>query len=160
LAERETGFPLWKDKINYLTNLEVMSGNPKVLTIRLSGSLSKMAKLSVFCVEAAMKFHEEFVAVTTDPNDELWRVSTENTKQSRKALKKRRRKWKSFTIHDISQPCNFQHIHRIDPCDPKALASVSILMESNVDTAKDQSSSLNSSHMEYPTGHHHDHSTA
>lgn len=157
LAERETGFPLWKDKINYLTNFELLEADHKILTMRLSGSLSKMAKFSIFCEEASVEFHKSFVAMTADPSDELWSVSRENSKVSQKMRKKRRKKRKSFTTHDISQPCNFQHIAKLDPTDPQVLASLALLMGTSTELAKGRNLSLPASvisqHQNLPTEH-------
>ncbi|KAK2155641.1 hypothetical protein LSH36_235g03034 [Paralvinella palmiformis] len=140
LAERETGFPLWRDKINYLTNLETMKDDRKILKMRLSGGLSKMAKFCVVCEEASVEFHKRYLTMTADPGDELWCMSSESSKVSQKMRKKRRKKRKSFTTHDISQPCNFQHIAKLDPTDPQILASIALLMRTNTELAKGRNS--------------------
>ena len=52
IAERETGFPLWSDKINYLSNYR--QTDPTVHVMQLSNNLKKVAGLT-FIVKRQQK---------------------------------------------------------------------------------------------------------
>ena len=111
LAEKETGFPVWQDKITYLS--EYAAPDPYIHTMHLSGSLSRVAKLRMSCETAARDFHRHFTEMTGDPEDDLWRVSVKDNRG-----KKKRRKGKRHSKKEISAPCNFSHVTRVDPKDP------------------------------------------
>ncbi len=129
LAERDTGFPLWQDKINYLTNYAALGSATHIFN--LSSSLSKVAKLHMFSEDAAQTFMETYRGLTADPDDELWKVSSQkSSKKGKKATTKRR---KSIKKEDISQPCNFIHVTRIDP---SQAASVTLFDGSDVQHQK------------------------
>lgn len=109
LAERETGFPLWQDKICYLTNYAEISADEH--TFFLSESLRTKGKLKFHSAEEAGKFLSWFKEVTVDPNDELWKVSSKKNGKKKPFKSKRRRR--KPDKKDISSPCNFTHVTRI-----------------------------------------------
>lgn len=135
VAERETGLPLWQDKINYLSNYDEVS--PGVHSLRVSGSLRKTVRLHMFCERSAAEFLARFHEITADPNDDLWKISSKDatdsskkkSSQAKKAKKKTpKRKRTRLSKASISQPCNFVHISRVDPMDPNFRAAFSGLI--------------------------------
>ncbi len=126
IAERETGFPLWSDKINYLSNYRAEEertedGATTTHVIQVSNNLKKVAGLAFHCATAAKDFLDKFREITKNPNDDLWKVSCD-TGNARKNKKRRpfsfkRMKPKRPGKADISVPCNFAHITSIDPQD-------------------------------------------
>jgi hypothetical protein len=112
LADRETGFPIWQDKITYLTNYQEVT--PVLHTMHVSNQLRKMVGLTFYCEGAAAEFLARFRQMTSDPNDDLWKVSTGKQEKKKKVKKT---KFKKPSKKDISQPCNFTHITRVDPGD-------------------------------------------
>ena len=119
IAERETGFPLWSDKINYLSNYRQTDSTLHVM--QLSNNLKKVAGLTFHCETAAKEFLGRFQEITKDPNDDLWKVSssnaTHNSKKKKRPFSFRRLKIKKPSKNDISLPCNFSHITSVDPQD-------------------------------------------
>ena len=116
LAERETGFPLWKERINYLTHYK--ETHPGLHTLSLSSCLSKMAALHMFCPAAGGQFIARYHQMTSDPNDDLWKVSSSTVKRKKSKRDKSRR---APCKQDISRPCNFIHVTKIDPTDEQFL---------------------------------------
>ena len=123
LAERESGFPLWQDKINYLSNYSEVSST--IHTLCLSGSLSKSVRLQIFSDVSAKEFMEKFLEMTGDPQDDLWKISEERRKHSMK-LKSKSKKLR-ISKSSISRPCNFVHVSHIDPKDANFRAAFSNL---------------------------------
>ena len=119
IAERETGFPLWSDKINYLSNYR--QSDPTSHVMQLSNNLKKVAGLTFHCETAAKEFLDRFQEITKDPNDDLWKVSSGSSphylKKKKRPFNFRRLKLKKASKNDISLPCNFSHITSVDPQD-------------------------------------------
>lgn len=134
VAERETGFPLWQDKINYLSNYDEVS--PGVHSLHVSGSLRKTVRLHMFCQRSAAEFLARFHEIAADPNDDLWKISSKDatkkksgqTKKVKKKTSSSRRKRSRLSKASISQPCNFVHISRVDLLDPNFRAAFSGLI--------------------------------
>lgn len=125
LAERETGFPLWQDRINYLSDYH--SVTPDTHSVRVSGSLRKMVRLHMFCERSAEEFLARFNEIASDPQDDLWKVSVGDRK-SRKTGRRKKRRRPRLSKSSISQPVNFVHISCVDPCDPNFRAAFSGLV--------------------------------
>jgi hypothetical protein len=106
LANNETAFALWQDKICYLSNYASISDVEHSFFI--SESLSLKAKLRFTECEGAESFLSWFKQTTADPNDELWKVS------SKKPVRKKTHKRNRLDKTAISSPCNFAHITRIE----------------------------------------------
>ncbi len=118
LAERETGFPLWSDKINYLSNFR--ESEPQKYVMQLHNNLRKVAGLKFYSDEAAKEFVKKFKEITVNPNDELWKVSCGKMGKQKKRSKSfnlKRSKPKKPNKTQISVPCNFSHITNVDPKD-------------------------------------------
>ena len=131
LAERETGYPLWSDKINYLSNFRQLDDGGGVQVLRVSGSLSRMVRLDVFRRRSADEFHSRFLQLTADSNDDLWKISEmENAGARRRRRRKDNagKKQNRMSKSTISQPCNVVHVTRIDVRDANFRAAFSDLL--------------------------------
>lgn len=122
VAQRDTALPLWQDKVSYLSAYHESS--PGVHSMKVSGSLSKFVQLRMADVEAAKNFLEKFQEMTSDPDDELWKVSADQTKVKDGHNRTGKKKDSSGSIirrnvtkADISQPCNSTRLTRVTATD-------------------------------------------
>lgn len=122
VAQRDTALPLWQDKVSYLSAYHESS--PGVHSMKVSGSLSKSVQLRMGEVEAAKNFLEKFHEMTSNPDDELWKISADQTKvkdgHNRTGNKKDNsssRRRTHVTKADISQPCNWTRLTRVSATD-------------------------------------------
>ena len=139
LAERETGFALWHDKITYLSNYTTHEGATAFHTMQPSSRpIGDLVGLRFYDAAAAEDFHARFVRMTADPTDELWRVGTSGHRKS--STKKR---WslgrksdaaatKTKTKRDISQPCNFAHVTNVKHLEPGLMSSLADMIARTV----------------------------
>ena len=116
LAERGTGFTLWRDQINHLTNYS--APHVSYHTMHLSSDHTKIAGFSYDDSGAASDFLHKIIELTSDPDDDVLNLSrTGKSKKSHKDKEKKswsKKKYKAPTKADISQPCCFTHITKID----------------------------------------------
>lgn len=124
LAEKGSGFVLWKDVIDNLTNYR--SQDITFHTMYLSSDHRKMAGLSFDVLEAAESFLNEIEQLTSDPLN----ISLSVPKQKKKKLKsiKKKEKVKQPRKCDISQPCCFEHVTSVALDDKKKLFSMATLV--------------------------------
>ena len=115
LAERETGFPLWQDRVNYLTGYKDIK--TAMHQLQPSNNLRMRIGFRFYCTNAAAEFLSKYREMTTDPNDDLWKVSNSRMDKGRRALLKKLRMKKRPSKGDISQPCNFAHVTKVDTKD-------------------------------------------
>lgn len=125
VAQRDTALPLWQDKINYLSGYHESS--PGVHMMKVSGSLSKAVQLRMMEEGAAKAFIDRFTEITSDPDDELWKISGAEQNQAKAKDGRRQKKLKSqvsknrrkrhVTKADISQPCNSTQLTKVDAKD-------------------------------------------
>jgi len=117
LAERETGFTLWEDRINYLSSYRQISNLTYVMNI--SSNLRRVAGLRFHGEYAAKMFMEKYKAITSDPEDVLWTIGRRpNPGKSKKKVVLEKLKIKNRTKKsDISNPCNFVHLTYLNPDD-------------------------------------------
>ncbi|RWS12612.1 uncharacterized protein B4U79_07862 [Dinothrombium tinctorium] len=130
LAERGTGFILWKDIIDNLTDYKSL--HPCFHTLYLSCDHRKMAGLSFDDADAAEMFLQNIETITSDPLNIALSIP-------KKGLKKEKSKSKASTHRqprkcDISTPCFFQHITSVDLSDFGRLHSLSTLVPSPLAT--------------------------
>ncbi|GIY25948.1 WH1 domain-containing protein [Caerostris darwini] len=127
LAEKGSGFVLWKDVIDNLSNYKAEESNT-FHTMYLSSDHRKMAGLSFDCPEAAEKFLKEIEQLTSDPLN----ICLSVPKQKKKSLKspKKKEKMKQPRKCDISTPCCFEHVTRVALDDKKKLFSMATLVPS------------------------------
>ncbi|XP_064489848.1 uncharacterized protein LOC135401389 [Ornithodoros turicata] len=125
LAERGTGFALWKDIIDNLSSYQ----KPAVTfhTMHLSSDHRRMAGLSFDVADAAQEFWDKVEELTSDPLN----ISLSVPKSNQKGLKKRKSKddkRKSLPRKsDISLPCCFQHVTSVGSSDKERFYSLSML---------------------------------
>ena len=141
LAERGSGFVLWKDIIDNLSDYS--AHHPCFHTLYLSSDHRKMAGLSFDSQIAAQQFLEQIETLTSDPLN----IALTGPKKSGKKfnfLKKKpgssskdipSSKDDSFNFKlpkkcDISSPCLFQHVTSVELCDSERLFSLSTLVPS------------------------------
>ena len=139
LAERETGFALWQDKITYLSTYTNHEGAAAFHTMQHSSRpIGELAGLRFHEVMAANDFHARFVRLTSDPTDELWRVGVSGRRKS-----STKRRWrlsgksdaataKSTMKRDISQPCNFEHVTKVKQLEPRLMSSLADMIARTV----------------------------
>lgn len=131
LAERGTGFVLWKDIIDNLSDYS--AHHPCFHTLYLSCDHRKMAGLSFDSQSAAQQFHEQIETLTSDPLN----IALTGPKKSNKKLKFLKKQmsinanasnYKLPKKCDISSPCLFQHVTNVEVSDYDKLYSMSTLV--------------------------------
>ncbi|XP_013421753.1 uncharacterized protein LOC106181814 [Lingula anatina] len=129
LAERGTGFILWRDSIDHLTNYK--SPHPNFHTLHLSTDHTKIVGLSFDDAFAAAEFQRTYHDLISDPEDDLLNVSRKKGKKRKeleKKLRSNRRHYKPPKKNDISQPCCFEHVTKLERCDRDRLVTLHSLV--------------------------------
>ncbi|KAI1307935.1 hypothetical protein HDE_00592 [Halotydeus destructor] len=126
LAERGTGFPLWKDVVDHLTDYKILVSS--FHTLYLSTDHRKMAGLSFDEPEAAEEFARQMELITSDPLNIS--LSNPKTKRSKSLTKGQAKRSKSksrppLRKYDISSPCQFEHVTSVDLSDFDRFHSIS-----------------------------------
>ncbi|XP_035222478.1 uncharacterized protein LOC118195293 [Stegodyphus dumicola] len=125
LAEKGSGFVLWKDVIDNLSNYKAEESST-FHTMYLSSDHRKMAGLSFDVLEAAEKFLHEIEQLTADPLNICLSVPKQKKKKQKSVKKKE--KVKQPRKCDISTPCCFQHVTSVALDDKKKLFSIATLV--------------------------------
>lgn len=119
LAERGSGFVLWRDTFDHLTGYSV-SPNVGFHTMHLSKDHTKLAGFYFADSLSATEFFDFLSNLTSDPDDPLLSLSN-GTKKKKKDRKKtgcgatsRKEKRKPIRREDISLPCCFTHVTKLD----------------------------------------------
>lgn len=119
LAERGSGFVLWRDTFDHLTGYSV-SPNVGFHTMHLSKDHTKLAGFYFSDSLSATEFFDFLSNLTSDPDDPLLSLSN-GTKKKKKDRKKtgsgatsRKEKRKPIRREDISLPCCFTHVTKLD----------------------------------------------
>lgn len=150
LAERGTGFNLWSDIIDNLTDYKAM--HPCFHTLYLSADHRQMAGLSFDSNDAAKLFLHQIESITSDPlNIALSGPKRMASKKDAKSKSKSKRSpiFKLPSKDAISSPCLFQHVINVDIKDFDKLYSIASLVPHHVYTdalVKPQLRSLNCIH--------------
>ena len=118
LTERGTGFTLWKDSMNHLTNYA--SPQSTFHTMHLSNDHTKLAGFRFVDAAAAVDFYHKIFKLVSDPNDDILNLSGTKGKKKAKSKEKDKKKYKAPTKADISTPCCFTHITKLDRTDGAA----------------------------------------
>ena len=127
LAERGTGFNLWGDVIDNLTDYKAV--HPCFHTLYLSCDHRQMAGLSFDSSEAAADFLHNIEAITCDPlNIALSAPKRLIKKDVKPKSKSKRDSYRLPRKEDISSPCLFQHVINVDTKDFDRLFSISSLV--------------------------------
>ncbi|XP_033739915.1 uncharacterized protein LOC117327173 [Pecten maximus] len=109
LSEKGTGFVLWKNKIDHLT--EYSAPHTNFHTLHLTTDHTRLAGLSFDDGSAATEFYNALQKLTSDPNDELFNISKSKKK---KKSQKSKQKFKAPKKTEISQPCCFVHVTKLE----------------------------------------------
>lgn len=137
LAERGTGFTLWCDTIDNLSNYE--AAGPTFHTMRTSTDHRQIAGLSFDSADAAQQLFRHIEKLTSDPanirlstpkrasrTSSLLRFWTGN--KNNQVPKKKTAKTVLPRKCDISQPCFFQHVTSVDSTDRGKFFSLQALV--------------------------------
>ncbi|OWF45876.1 uncharacterized protein LOC110456477 [Mizuhopecten yessoensis] len=109
LSEKGSGFILWKNKIDHLSNYSASHIN--FHTLHLMTDHTRLAGLSFDDGSAATEFFNALSKLTSDPNDELFNISKSKKK---KKSQKSKQKFKAPKKTEISQPCCFVHVTKLE----------------------------------------------
>lgn len=109
LAEKGTGFVLWKDKVDQLTAYKAPHAN--FHTMHLSTDHTRQAGLSFDDKKAASEFIKKYLEYTSDPEDELMKLSKGKKK---KVKQEKSKKFKPPKKTEISAPCCFVHVTKLE----------------------------------------------
>ena len=133
VAERGTGFTLWRDTIDNLSNYE--AADATFHTMRLSTDHRHIAGLSFDSPDAALQQFRYIETLTSDPANV--RLSAPKTSRATNFLrffssnKNNNNNNKTQPLprkSDISQPCFFQHVTSVDSKDRGKLFSLQTLL--------------------------------
>ena len=142
LAEKGTGFVLWKDHINHLTAFKCP--HPNFHTLHLSTDHTKMAGFSYDDISAAQDFQRKFELLTSDPDDEILHLSSSGKKKKNKKKEPKMpkptkpKKYKAPVKAEISQPCGFTHISRVDRSEGEHIKNLTNIAPPSTPTKSDR----------------------
>ncbi|XP_013794566.1 uncharacterized protein LOC106478560 [Limulus polyphemus] len=122
VAEKGTGFVLWGDVIDNLTNYKAQEDC--FHTLCLSNDHRQMAGLSFDNPAAAVQFLDEIDRLTSDPLN----ISLSVPKKMGKTRKTKPTKVKLPKKCDISQPCCFQHVTTVGMQDQEHFYTLATLV--------------------------------
>ena len=126
LAERGTGFTIWRDTLNHLSGYKAMSLTCH--TMHLSEDHNNMALFRFDDSSAASEFLSRFTTIASNPNDDILNlIGSKKRKDDKRRLKG---KYRPPSKSTISSPCGFTHITKLDRAD-----GVSLLRSSHSTTA-------------------------
>ncbi|KAK8744706.1 hypothetical protein OTU49_000575 [Cherax quadricarinatus] len=111
LAEKGTGFALWRDVVDNLTSYRAQE--PQFHTLYLSSDHRRRMGFSFNDGRAACEFHSHIERLTADPAN----ISLSGPGKKKNKAKEKVSKYKAPKKTDISSPCNFQHVTTVDACD-------------------------------------------
>lgn len=111
LAEKGTGFALWRDVVDNLTSYRAQE--PQFHTLYLSSDHRRRMGLSFNESRAACEFHSHIERLTADPAN----ISLSGPGKKKNRNKEKPIKYKAPKKTQISSPCNFQHVTTVDACD-------------------------------------------
>ena len=109
LAERGTGFLLWKDIIDHLSHYQPLSD--RLHTLRSSTDHSNLLAIFFPNQTSASSFYRSYQLIIEN-NHDILQISKKKKKKSPTPTKISIRK------NDISQPCCFTHITKVESVDP------------------------------------------
>ena len=116
LSEKGTGFQIWKDSINALTDYKAASMG--FHTMHLSTDHMRRVGFGFDDTVCASDFHRKLLSVTTNPNNEdILSVTTSSKHRKKRKEDKKNKKYRAPSKCDISSPCCFTHITKLDKTD-------------------------------------------
>ena len=107
LAEKGTGFIIWKDVINHLSAYNDI--HPNFHVMHLSSDHTKMAGFMYDDAVSAIGFLQKYQTITA-AHDSILSLSG----KSKKKEKQKNKKYKAPNKADISQPCQFTHVTKLE----------------------------------------------
>ena len=117
LAERGTGFTIWRDTLNHLSGYKAMSLTCH--TMHLSEDHNNMALFRFDDSSAASEFLSRFTAIASNPNDDILNlIGSRKRKDDKRRVKG---KYKPPSKSSISSPCGFTHVTKLDRADGVSL---------------------------------------
>ena len=125
LAEHGTGFVLWKESMTHLS--QYTGTHPTFHTMHLSTDHTKLAGFSFDDAAAAAQFLHKINTITSDPEDVMLNLSGKHKKRKDKNKSKSKQKYKAPTKLDISTPCCFTHITKLDRSDGMSMLTMPIM---------------------------------
>ena len=114
LAEKGTGFTLWKDKMDHLSGYKASTS--VFHTMHLSGDHNNMAGFAFDDGHAAAEFLTRWKSIACNPDDDILNLSGKSKKR-KKEEKKQKGKFKPPQKSAISAPCCFTHVTKLDRTD-------------------------------------------
>ena len=139
VAERQTGLPLWQDRITYLSNYTQAddgdSTDDASHVMRPSSNLSSAVRITMFNRRSAAAFLDRFHRFTADPVDDLWKIGDyRNGADTSEGWPWRRRRRRDLAGNrpaskdSISQPCDVVLISHTDVQHPNFRAAFAHLL--------------------------------
>ncbi|GFN75496.1 misexpression suppressor of ras [Plakobranchus ocellatus] len=108
LAEKGTGFTLWQDELSHTTRYRTPHSNFHTVTI--STDISRLVGFSFDEAEAATQFAEAFRGFTQTLEEDMINAGKKKSKKK----KEKKPKFKPPKKIDISQPCCFVHVTKLE----------------------------------------------
>ena len=108
VAEKGTGFTLWQDEISHHTRYRTPHTN--FHTVSISTDTSRLVGFSFDEGDAATEFAESFRSLVENSEEDLLNASKKNSKKK----KEKKPKFKPPKKIDISQPCCFVHVTKLE----------------------------------------------
>ena len=115
LAEKGTGFTLWRDKMDHLSAYKASTS--VFHTMHLSGDHNNMAGFAFDDAHAAAEFLTRWKSFSSNPDDDILNLSGKSSKKRKKEEKKQKGKFKPPNKSAISTPCCFTHVTKLDRTD-------------------------------------------
>ncbi|XP_003740902.1 uncharacterized protein LOC100901154 [Galendromus occidentalis] len=157
LAEKGTGFALWRDKIDNLSQYKCPGEEASFQTMYLSYDHREMIGFSFDLEGAAQDFFETVSDLCADPKNISLSMPKLSKKKSSKSKKSKTPEKRRVVKSEISTPICFQHVTSVDVMDREKLNSLSSLVQtlsldvSSVESAStsgtSSSNSITSSHL-------------
>lgn len=135
LAEKGTGFVLWQDVIDMLTKYKAPHSN--FHTLHMSTDHTKLAGFSFDETSAATQFYSSIINLTSNPDDDLLNIGRSKKKKKDKVKPK---KFKPPKKSDISQPCCFVHVTKLDAPNDRNVDNLSNLVAHSLELRGSRSS--------------------
>ncbi|RUS69609.1 hypothetical protein EGW08_022628 [Elysia chlorotica] len=108
LAEKGTGFTLWQDEVSHHTRYRTPHTN--FHTVSISTDISRLVGFSFDEGDAATEFAESFRSLVENSEEDLLKTGRKNSKKK----KEKKPKFKPPKKIDISQPCCFVHVTKLE----------------------------------------------
>ncbi|KAG0720372.1 hypothetical protein GWK47_048636 [Chionoecetes opilio] len=126
LAEKGTGFALWRDVLDNLTSYRAQE--PQFHTLYLSSDHRRRMGFSFNESRAASEFLSHIERLTADPAN----IALSGPSKKKNKIKEKIPKYKAPKKTAISSPCNFQHVTTVDACDKTRFFSLQAFSKTKI----------------------------